>query len=256
MRFRPCIDIHGGVVKQIVGSTLSENGTGDSRPATNFVASQPPEYFAELYKKADLPGGHVIMLGKGCEAAAESALAAWPGNMQVGGGINADNAAAWLDAGASHVIVTSWIFHDGICDFDRLQKLKSLVGKDKLVLDLSCKKCGDRYFVATDRWQKISRQEVTPETLQEYSAYSDEFLIHAVDVEGKRAGIDGELLAILAASPVKCVYAGGVSQYSDIELIAELGRHAVDFTVGSALDIFGGDLEFSRLAAYNIDKQP
>ena len=258
MRFRPCIDIHAGVVKQIVGSTLTDDTAPGAAPATNFVAQQPPEYFAELYKKHNLTGGHVIMLGKGCESAAKAALAAWPGNMQIGGGITAENVRLWLDAGASHVIITSWIFHDGICDLTRLKELVKITGKERLVLDLSCKKTADGYFVATDRWQKISRQEVTAEALKIFSPYAAEFLVHAVDVEGKRAGIDGELLTILAESPVQCVYAGGVSSFADIEMIAELGGNSVDYTVGSALDIFGGSLDFARIVALhnqqNIDK--
>ncbi len=249
MRFRPCIDIHAGVVKQIVGSTLTDSNAPGAVPATNFVAQQPPEYFAGLYRKHGLAGGHVIMLGKGCEEAALSALKAWPGNLQIGGGINADNARFWLDAGASHIIVTSWIFHDGICDTSRLQQLVNLVGKERLVLDLSCKKTPCGYFVATDRWQKISQQQVTIETLQEFSRFAGEFLVHAVDVEGKRSGIDGELLKILAKSPIQCVYAGGVSCYQDIDRIAQLGSNAVDYTIGSALDIFGGEMNFDRIVA-------
>ena len=252
MRFRPCIDLHEGVVKQIVGSSLRDAGSGDSpTPETNFVADLPPDYYAKLYRRHGLTGGHVIMLGKGCETAAEKALRAWPGGMQLGGGVHAGNASRWLDAGASQVIVTSWIFHDGAVDMERLKELKRAVGREHLVLDLSCRAAGDGYLVATDRWQKLSRTEVNASTLAELAGFACEFLIHAVDMEGKRGGIDGKLLRILADSPAPCVYAGGISSWEDIETIRTLGRGYVDYTVGSALDIFGGSLEFSRIVQLN-----
>ncbi|MDR3089872.1 MAG: phosphoribosylformimino-5-aminoimidazole carboxamide ribotide isomerase [Desulfobulbaceae bacterium] len=245
MRFRPCIDLHDGLVKQIVGSTLSGDG---HNPTTNFVAEQSPAWFAELYRRDRLTGGHVIKLGPGNDAAARQALAAWPGGMQIGGGINAENAGRWLDAGASHVIVTSYVFRDGLIDWDRLAELLKAVGKERLVLDLSCRRRGDEYLIVTDRWQRFTKIAINPATLAELAGFCDEFLIHAADVEGKCAGIELPLLDILAHHcPIAVTYAGGIRDLDDIKLIGERGRSRVDFTVGSALDIFGGGLKYEAL---------
>jgi len=234
--FRPCIDLHEGKVKQIVGGTLSDAGA-----RTNFVSEQSAAWFAELYRRDDLRGGHVIMLGAGNETEARAALKAFPGGLQIGGGINADNARGWLDAGASHVIVTSWVFREGRVDWARLDELVQAIGKEKLVLDLSCRKRGEEYFVVTDRWQKFTELVVNAETLKKFSTYCDEFLIHAVDVEGLCRGIDGELVAKLGAwSPIPMTYAGGANSLADLEAVTTLGQGKVDLTIGSALDIFGG----------------
>jgi len=234
--FRPCIDLHEGKVKQIVGGTLSDAGA-----RTNFVSEQSAAWFAELYRRDDLRGGHVIMLGAGNETEARAALKAFPGGLQIGGGINADNARGWLDAGASHVIVTSWVFREGRVDWARLDELVKTIGKEKLVLDLSCRKRGEDYFVVTDRWQKFTELVVNAETLKKFSAYCDEFLIHAVDVEGLCRGIDGKLVAKLGAwSPIPMAYAGGANSLADLEAVTKLGQGKVDLTIGSALDIFGG----------------
>jgi len=234
--FRPCIDLHEGKVKQIVGGTLSDAGA-----RTNFVSEQSAAWFAELYRRDDLRGGHVIMLGAGNETEARAALKAFPGGLQIGGGINADNARGWLDAGASHVIVTSWVFREGRVDWARLDELVKTIGKEKLVLDLSCRKRGEDYFVVTDRWQKFTELVVNAETLKKFSAYCDEFLIHAVDVEGLCRGIDGKLVAKLGAwSPIPMTYAGGANSLADLEAVTTLGQGKVDLTIGSALDIFGG----------------
>lgn len=251
MRFRPCIDLHEGQVKQIVGSTLTEDG---ARLQTNFSSTLPPEYYAELYRGDGLVGGHVIMLGPGNEKAAARALAAWPGGLQVGGGITGDNAATWLDRGASHVIVTSWVFHDGMLDFDRLEQLRQRIGAKRLVLDLSCRRRGDgHYYVVTDRWQKFTDLAVNSDTLGRLAAFCDEFLVHAVDVEGQCCGIDSRLLAVLAAStPLPTTYAGGVRSFADLEEIRTSGGGKIDVTVGSALDIFGGtDLRYQDVVAYH-----
>jgi len=238
MRFRPCIDLHDGKVKQIVGSTLVDD---QAQLRTNFSSELPPSHFAALYRRDNLCGGHIIMLGGGNEAAATDALSAWPGGMQIGGGITGENASLWLDRGASHVIVTSHVFHDGLLDLDRLGRLQRLVGKRRLVLDLSCRWRRDGYYVVTDRWQKFTELRVSPETLQELAAYCDEFLVHAVDVEGKCMGIDVRLLELLAVSvPVPTTYAGGVSSLADLEQVRVSGQSRIDVTVGSALDIFGG----------------
>lgn len=236
--FRPCIDLRDGKVTQIVGGTLTDNGAGLQ---TNFVSEQPPEWFSGLYRNDGLTGGHIIQLGAGNEAAARSALAAWPGGLQLGGGVTADNARAWLDAGASHVIVTSWVFRDGRLDWDRLRQLVTLIGRERLVLDLSCRKRGDDYFVVTDRWQKFTELKLSAETFALLSTHCAEFLVHAVDVEGLCLGIDDGLVAQLAdESPLPVTYAGGAKSLEDLATVEALGRSRVDLTIGSALDIFGG----------------
>ena len=234
--FRPCIDLHEGKVKQIVGGTLSDAGA-----RTNFVSEQSAAWFAELYRRDDLRGGHVIMLGAGNDAEARAALKAFPGGLQIGGGINSENARSWLDAGASHVIVTSWVFRDGRVDWARLDELIKAIGKEKLVLDLSCRQRGEDYFVVTDRWQKFTELAVNAETLKKFSAYCGEFLIHAVDVEGLCRGIDGELVGKLGQwTPIPTTYAGGANSLADLGLVTKLGQGKVDLTIGSAMDIFGG----------------
>ena len=257
MRFRPCIDLHGGVVKQIVGGTLSD--TGDDRLETNFSAEKPAAWFASRYRRDNLTGGHVIQLGPGNEAAARAALAAWPGGLQVGGGIHADNAVAWLDAGASHVIVTSWVFAGGRILMQRLKELTRRVGKSRLVLDLSCRRRQDAYLVATDRWQHFTSEAVTHDLMDRLAGYCDEFLIHAVDVEGRCSGIEADLVAYLGKwQGLPVTYAGGIAGQTDIDQIASLGGGRLDFTVGSALDIFGGTgLRYAEMVRkYGGPKQP
>ncbi len=234
--FRPCIDLHEGKVKQIVGGTLSDAGA-----RTNFVSEKSAAWFAELYRSDKLTGGHVIQLGSGNEAQARAALAAFPGGLHLGGGVNASNARGWLEVGASHVIVTSWVFREGRADWARLDELVKAIGKGKLVLDLSCRKRGEKYFVVTDRWQIFTELEVNAETLQKFSTYCAEFLIHAVDVEGLCRGIDRELVTKLGQwTPIPTTYAGGASTLADLETVTQLGEGKIDLTIGSALDIFGG----------------
>jgi len=251
MKFRPCIDLHDGKVKQIIGSTLRAGGSA-AAPQTNFSSRFPPSHYSRMYRQDDLTGGHVIMLGPGNEKAAIEALAAWPGGLQVGGGINGDNAGLWLERGASHVIVTSYVFHDGILDENRLRNLCNLVGRRHLVLDLSCRYKDDKYFVVTNRWQKFTRLAITRQVLDDLAEYCDEFLVHAVDVEGKCMGVDVRLIELLATSTrVPVTYAGGVSSMADLELIAEAGGGKLDATVGSALDIFGGSgLRYADVVAF------
>ncbi|HUZ08167.1 MAG TPA: phosphoribosylformimino-5-aminoimidazole carboxamide ribotide isomerase [Candidatus Paceibacterota bacterium] len=235
--FRPCIDLHEGKVKQIVGGTLG--APGDLR--TNFVSEKPAAWFAELYKRDNLRGGHVIMLGAGNENAARSALAVFPGGLQIGGGINSANARGWLDAGASHVIITSWVFREGRVDWERLGELVKTTGKEKLVVDLSCRKRGEDYFVVTDRWQKFTELVVNEEALKKLSEFCSEFLVHAVDVEGLCRGIDGKLVEMIGQwTPIPATYAGGANSISDLETVTKLGKGKVNLTIGSALDIFGG----------------
>jgi phosphoribosylformimino-5-aminoimidazole carboxamide ribotide isomerase len=234
--FRPCIDLHEGKVKQIVGGTLSDAGA-----RTNFVSEKSAAWFAELYRRDGLTGGHVIQLGSGNDAEARAALAAYPGGLHLGGGVNAQNARGWLDAGASHVIVTSWVFREGRVDWARLDELVKTIGKERLVLDLSCRKRGEDYFVVTDRWQKFTELVVNAETLKKFSSFCAEFLIHAVDVEGLCRGIDRELVSMLGQfSPIPTTYAGGANSLADLEAVTQLGQGKVDLTIGSALDIFGG----------------
>lgn len=239
MQFRPCIDLHNGKVKQIVGSSLNDDDPGSLR--TNFIAEHPSSWFAKLYQRDGLTGGHIIKLGPGNDGAATQALAAWPGGMQIGGGITAENGKEWLDKGASHVIVTSYVFRNGQIDRHALKKLVQAVGKEHLVLDLSCRKRGDDYYIVTDRWQKFTDVQVSAEVMEDFSLLCDEFLIHAADVEGQCNGIETELVRRLADwSPIPTTYAGGVKDISDLELIQNLGQSRLHATVGSALDIFGG----------------
>lgn len=255
MRFRPCIDIHNGAVKQIVGSSLRD----ENHLATdNFVSEQDGAYYGALYKKDGLKGGHIILLNpvgtKEYELdkkQAVLALQSYPEGLQIGGGVSTDNAEEFLDMGASHVIVTSFVFRDGKIDMERLRQLKALIGKDRLVLDLSCRFVKDAYYIVTDRWQKVTKVPFNAETLYELSQYCDEFLVHAVDVEGKASGIEKEVVACLAKNPICPVtYAGGIHSMQDILYIEETGKGYVDFTVGSALDLFGGSISYADLAQH------
>jgi len=234
--FRPCIDLHEGKVKQIVGGTLGETGL-----RTNFVSEKPAAWFAALYQRDALTGGHVIQLGAGNDTEARAALAAYPGGLQLGGGVNAHNARGWLDAGASHVIVTSWVFREGRVDWARLDELVAAIGKTRLVLDLSCRRRGDEYLVVTDRWQKFTDLVVNEATLVKFSVCCAEFLIHAVDVEGLCRGIDRELVEKLGRwTPIPTTYAGGANSLADLQAVTTLGQGKIDLTIGSALDVFGG----------------
>ena len=248
--FRPCIDLHEGKVKQIVGGTL-----GDAAHAVreNFVSEKSSAEYAELYRRDGLRGGHVILLGPGNEEAARAALAAYPGGMQVGGGVNLENAVAWLDAGASEVIVTSWVFQAGKVDFERLAQLERKIGKQRLVLDLSCRRRAEDYWVVTDRWQTFTDVRVSQEMLAHLAESCAEFLVHAVDVEGLCRGIDAELVEKLGDwSPIPTTYAGGASSLADLELVTDLGKGRIDLTIGSALDIFGGHgVRYEDAVAFN-----
>lgn len=233
--FRPCIDLHEGKVKQIVGGTLG----GDLR--TNYVSDRSGAWYAELYKMSGLKGGHVIMLGPGNDEAAQETLAAYPGGLQIGGGVNAENAKGWLDGGASHVIVTSWVFREGRIDRQRLAELVETVGSNRLVLDLSCRKRGDSYVVVTDRWKNFTDTALSEGTLKDLAGSCDEFLVHAVDVEGLCKGVDMALVEKLGDwSSIPVTYAGGARSMEDLESVELAGKGRVDLTIGSALDIFGG----------------
>jgi phosphoribosylformimino-5-aminoimidazole carboxamide ribotide isomerase len=239
MEFRPCIDLHGGVVKQIVGSTLRDEAP--EAVQTNFVADKPPSWYARLYRADKLSGGHIIMLGPGNEAAAMEALAAWPGGMQLGGGITADNCQLWLARGAAAVIVTSYVFRDGRIDFERLRRLRGLVGRERLVLDLSCRRRDDHYVIVTDRWQKFTEVIIGQEVLADLAEYCAEFLVHAADVEGRCGGIELPLVEQLASwTPLPTTYAGGIADLADLRTFRDAAGGRLHVTVGSALDIFGG----------------
>ena len=252
MKFRPCIDIHNGKVKQIVGSSLRD--TGDYAEE-NFIAGQDAAWFAQLYRRMKLPGGHVILLNRedspyfeATRRQALAALAAWPGGLQVGGGIRADNAAFYLQAGASHVIVTSYVFQNGRIAYENLQKLCQETGKEHLVLDLSCRKKEGQYYIVTDRWQKDTDVTINEKTLDFLAAYCSEFLVHAVDVEGKAEGIETELVRFLGRyCTIPVTYAGGVHHEADLKLLKKAGHGRVDVTIGSALDLFGGNMKLEQV---------
>jgi len=252
MNFKPCIDIHNGKVKQIVGGSLLDTG---NQAVENFVSQQDASFYAELYKNNKIKGGHIILLNSADSKYYESdlkqaqlALQSYPGGLQIGGGITADNAKSFLDMGASHVLVTSYVFKDGKINFDNLNAIVNAVGKDRLVLDLSCRKKDGEYYIVTDRWQKFTEVKLKESTLDLLANYCDEFMIHAVDVEGKASGIDKELVTMLGNwSKIPITYAGGVGSFEDIDLIQKLGQNKIDVTVGSALDLFGGNMKFEEV---------
>jgi len=265
MQFRPCIDIHNGKVKQIVGSSLVDCG---NQATENFVSEQDAAFYANMYKEDGVKGGHIILLNatdseyfEETKRQAIMALREYPGGLQIGGGITAENARLYIEEGASHVIVTSYVFKDGKINYANLKKLVQSVGKKRIVLDLSCryierngmikgtevsKKSG--YYVVTDRWQKVTEESVSQELLDELSEYCDEFLIHAVDVEGKQNGVETELLKVLGEwGKIPMTYAGGVHTFGDIELVKTLGKGKINVTIGSALDLFGGTLKYKDI---------
>lgn len=255
MKFRPCIDIHNGKVKQIVGETLMDCG---DLAVENYVSKQDASYYAEFYKKDQIKGGHIILLNNKDSAyfnetkeQAIKALKTYPKGLQIGGGMNPDNAAYFLDAGASHVIVTSYVFQDGKVNTKNLKRIRSEVGKENLVLDLSCRKKNNQYYIVTDRWQKYTEVIVNEETLDYFKDYCDEFLIHAVDVEGKAQGIEKELVSILGKwAKIPITYAGGVGNFNDLKNLRELGKNNLDVTIGSALDLFGGNMSYQEVLRY------
>ena len=249
MRFRPCIDLREGRVVQIIGSSLIDKNSETLK--TNFETDRSPGDFAKMYKEDNLPGGHVISLGPGNKEAALSALRVYTGGFHIGGGITPENALAYLDAGASHVIVTSYVFSNGRIDMEKLKLLQETVGKDRLVLDLSCRKKGSDFWIVTDRWQKFTNEIISPEILNQLADHCDEFLVHGVDVEGKMEGIQTELIGILGKySPIPVTYAGGVKALSDLDLVKEVGQNRVDLTIGSALDIFGGTVPYRNVVEW------
>jgi phosphoribosylformimino-5-aminoimidazole carboxamide ribotide isomerase len=258
--FRPCIDLHQGKVKQIVGGTLSDDGAGLT---TNFVSDQDSRWFAELYKGDGLAGGHVIMLGPGNDQAAKEALRAFPGGLQIGGGLDAENCLPYLDAGASHVIVTSWLFPGGELSLERLRSIAKKIGKERLVVDLSCRRrageAGEAgaWYVAMDRWQTVTRVRLDEGLFAALAAHCDEFLIHAADVEGKCEGMDWDLVDLLTRfSPLPATYAGGSRDAADLASLERRSGGRLDLSIGSALDIFGGRwVKYADCAAFNRSRR-
>lgn len=252
MKFRPCIDIHNGKVKQLVGGSLKDEG---NQAKENFVSSKNASDFAKLYKKDGLKGGHIIILNaadseyfEDSKKQALEALNAYPKGMQIGGGVNADNAKNYIDAGASHVIVTSYVFKDGKINYDNLNLLKEAVGKEHIVLDLSCRKRNEEYYIVTDRWQKFTDVKVDTATLERLAEYCDEFLVHGVDVEGKSGGMEEELVSLLSMwDKTPITYAGGIASMEQIRKFGDISKNKLDFTIGSALDLFGGTLKYDEV---------
>lgn len=253
MKFRPCIDIHDGQVKQIVGSSLNDSGAVE-----NFVAGNGADYFAGIYRDNNLVGGHIILLNKkgsseyeASKAQGYAALKEYPKGLQIGGGVDSECASEFIEAGASHVIVTSYVFRDGQVNEENLRRLVNAVGKEHVVLDLSCRKAGGGYYITTDRWQKMTNVAVTKESMDYFAEFADEFLIHAVDVEGKQNGIETKLVELLAGwKGIPITYAGGVKGMDDLDTLKQLGGGRIDVTIGSALDLFGGHIPFKDVVEY------
>jgi len=258
MKFRPCIDIHNGKVKQIVGGSLTDEG---DKATQNFESEKDASFYAKMYREDGLARGHVILLNppsseyyETTRSQALRALKAYPGGLQIGGGITAENAAEYLEAGASHVIVTSYVFKNGQIHWENMKRLLETAGKDRIVIDLSCRKKEDGYYIVTDRWQKFTDVKLTVSVLEEIADYCDEFLVHGVDVEGKSSGIDEELAEILAkyskTGKNKITYAGGIGCMEDLQKFQQLTYGRIDYTIGSALDLFGGTLPYEKIKYY------
>ncbi|MDD3402595.1 MAG: phosphoribosylformimino-5-aminoimidazole carboxamide ribotide isomerase [Hespellia sp.] len=259
MKFRPCIDIHNGKVKQIVGGSLHDKG---DEAKTNFASELGADYYARMYQKDGLKGGHIILLNpvsseyyEATKAQALLALKSYPKGMQIGGGITAENAKEYLDAGASHVIVTSYVFQGEHINWEHLKKLVAAVGKEHVVLDLSCRKKGNaaaeatkEYYIVTNRWQTFTDVKLTTEVLDELADYCDEFLVHGVDVEGKASGTEEDLVKLLGDwAKIPVTYAGGIGSEEDLRQFERICGGKLDFTIGSALDLFGGTIPYNKL---------
>ncbi len=252
MKFRPCIDIHNGKVKQIVGGSLQDK---DNQAETNFISEYEAKHYAQKYKDDGIRGGHIILLNpvtseyyEATKKQAVEALRAYPQGMQIGGGITKDNALFYLEEGASHVVVTSYVFENGQVHWGKLRELSEIVGKNKLVLDLSCRKKESTYYIVTNRWQTFTEVMITERTLEELSQYCDEFLVHGVDVEGKSSGVEEELVEMLAMwNKIPITYAGGIGSMNDLERFREISQGKLDYTIGSALDLFGGTISYEQI---------
>lgn len=256
MRFRPCIDIHNGKVKQIVGGSLKDER---DQAEENFVSERSAAFYADMFRRDNLKGGHMILLNppsspyfEADRQQAAEALAVWPGGLQIGGGVTADNASSYIKAGASHVVVTSYVFKDGQVQWENLEKLADAVGAGHVVLDVSCRKKDGKYYIVTDRWQKFTKVQLGEESLYWMKEYCDEFLVHGVDVEGKSAGIEEGLVEMLAGvQGIPITYAGGISSLDELERFRRVSGGRLDFTIGSALDLYGGDIPYDEVKNYS-----
>lgn len=256
MRFRPCIDIHNGKVKQIVGGSLKDER---DQAEENFVSERSAAFYADMFRRDNLKGGHMILLNppsspyfEADRQQAAEALAVWPGGLQIGGGVTADNASSYIKAGASHVVVTSYVFKDGQVQWENLEKLADAVGAGHVVLDVSCRKKDGKYYIVTDRWQKFTKVQLGEEILYWMKEYCDEFLVHGVDVEGKSAGIEEGLVEMLAGvQGIPITYAGGISSLDELERFRRVSGGRLDFTIGSALDLYGGDIPYDEVKNYS-----
>lgn len=256
MRFRPCIDIHNGKVKQIVGGSLKDER---DQAEENFVSERSAAFYADMFRRDNLKGGHMILLNppsspyfEADRQQATEALAVWPGGLQIGGGVTADNASSYIKAGASHVVVTSYVFKDGQVQWENLEKLADAVGAGHVVLDVSCRKKDGKYYIVTDRWQKFTKVQLGEEILYWMKEYCDEFLVHGVDVEGKSAGIEEGLVEMLAGvQGIPITYAGGISSLDELERFRRVSGGRLDFTIGSALDLYGGDIPYDEVKNYS-----
>jgi len=245
-------------VKQIIGGSLSDI---QDQAEENFTARQDAGWFAGLYKKDGLKGGHIILLNgvdspffSATKKQAMLALEAYPKGLQIGGGITAENAKEYIDAGASHVIVTSYIFQDGCFLKKNLEKLVEVVGRKHIIIDLSCRKRDGAYYVVTNRWQQFSKEKLTVLWMEVLAEYCDGFLVHGVDVEGKSAGMEVELVRLLSRFTKRPVtYAGGIGSLKDLKKFEEESKGRLDFTIGSALDIFGGNISYGEIAMKYCD---
>ena len=252
MQFRPCIDIHNGKVKQIIGGSLRDE---KDAALENFVSEKHASDYANLYKEKGLKGGHVILLNnrdseyyEETKKEAIGALRVYPNGLQIGGGITDENAKEYIDLGASHVIVTSYLFEDGRFSLSKMKKLADAVGREHVVFDLSVKCFEDGYHIMADRWQTKTEEVLTTQVLERLGEFCDEFLIHAVDVEGKAGGIEERLVESLRSyDHHPLTYAGGVHSLDDIRLLKRIGEDRIHVTVGSALDLFGGTLSFEEI---------
>lgn len=255
MRFRPCIDIHNGKVKQIVGGSLKDE---NDEALENFSSTRNADYYARLYQKDGLRGGHVILLNSSSseyyektKRQAMQALAAYPEGLQIGGGVTAENAKEYIEAGASHVIVTSYVFRDGEIRWDCMEKLRQAVGREHIVIDVSCRTKDGAYYIVTNRWQTFTQVKLTKEVLEKIAKYCDEFLVHGVDVEGKASGVEDDLVTLLSETvQIPITYAGGIGSLDDLRHFQKISKGRLDFTIGTALDLFGGTIPYETVRNY------
>ena len=93
--------------------------------------------------------------------------------------------------------------------------------------------------------------KLTQALLTEISGYCDEFLVHGVDVEGKASGIEEELVRLLSRHKKNVItYAGGIGNLDDLERLRILSEGQIDFTIGSALDLFGGEIPYKEVCRF------